>query len=201
MCLRFFSVLLCLFVIAGCTTLPDGPEESVDLPAQLAALKDVRQWKAAGKMAIRQNNEAVSATLNWRYDQPDFQFRLTNLLGITLVDLRYENGDAVLKADDKVVEGSDPQQVIAQITGWQLPVQRLLDWMKGLPGPTDQYQLNDKQLLQSLSPGPCEGCGEWSVSYANYGQVEDVWLPHALILTNTQQPNTFIKIRIDRWTL
>lgn len=201
MSLRFFSFLLCLFIIAGCTTLPVGPEESVDLPAQLAALKDVRQWKAAGKMAIRQNNEAISATLNWHYDNPDFQFRLTNLLGITLVDLRYNAGAAVLKADDKVFEGDDPQQVIAQVTGWQLPVQRLLDWMKGLPGPTDQYQLNEKQLLQSLAPGPCGGCGEWTVSYSNYGQVNNVWLPHALTLTNTQQSNTFIKIRIDRWTL
>ncbi|WP_018983943.1 lipoprotein insertase outer membrane protein LolB [Salinimonas chungwhensis] len=187
--------------MAACTTLPDGPEKSVDLPAQLAALEEINTWKASGKMAIRQNQEAMSANLNWRYDQPDFQFRLTNLLGITLVDLKYTAGHAVLKADDKVFENTDPKQVIEAVTGWQLPVERLLDWIKGLPGPTDQYQLNEKQLLQSLSPGKCEGCGAWTVSYANYGQVGDVWLPHALTLTNTQQANTFIKIRIDKWTL
>ena len=200
MSLRYLSVLLCLFVIAGCTTLPDGPEESVNLPAQLAALKDVSQWKATGKMAIREFDEAVSANMIWKVDGENFEFRMTNLLGITLVDLVSDDKGAVLNANNKTFKDEDASALIYQVTNWDIPVTQLISWTKGLPQPGDQYTLTDKQLLDTLTPG-CVECGVWNVKYSKYGEVDGVWLPHSLVLTRVDSKDVLIKIRIDRWTL
>lgn len=187
--------------LAGCTTLPDGPDQQVSLPAQLNALKQVNDWKIQGKMALRDEQQAVSANLLWKARPDDMQFRLTNTLGITLVNLKDQQGMVTLEADDQTYHDTNASALIARVTGWQVPVTQLLSWVKGLPGPTDQYTLNDKGLLQTLTPGDCAGCGHWQVSYTHYGKVNDSWLPYALTLTRADQPNTFIKIRIDRWTV
>ena len=200
----FVRVLFCgvlLILLNGCSTLPDGPEQRINLPAQLQQLAVVNSWKINGKMALRNDSEAISATLFWQHRPGSFQFRLTNLLGITLVDMQYQDGMATLTADGKTYQDADPRQLIKTVTGWDVPVNRLLDWIKGLPGPTDQYTLNTNDLLANLKPGECPGCGSWQVAYQNYGKVEQIWLPHALKLTNTQKANAFIKFRINQWTL
>ena len=198
---RLIFILCAAFLfLSGCTTTPDGPQTAVNLPAQLERLTTVKQWQIKGKMAIRDQRQAVSATLNWKTNQPDFAFRLTNMLGITLADVNYEHGEAILEADDKTYTDSDPTRLIYNVTGWHIPVDRLLNWVKGLPLQQDKYVLNDKQLLASLSPG-CKTCGEWQVSYNNYGNVEGVWLPHQLTLTQPNNPDMLIKIRIDQWKI
>ena len=197
---RIIILVTLTLVMSACTTLPDGPETAVNLPAQLQRLTTVQQWQIKGKMAIRNDKEAVSAHLNWKTDAPDFDFRLTNLLGITLAKLNVEDGLAVLEADDKRFEDTNPSRLIYQTTGWDIPVSRLLDWIKGLPLAGDDYVLNEKQLLASLSPA-CLNCGNWKVSYANYGEVNGIWLPHQLTLTQTNNSKMLIKIRIDEWKI
>ncbi|WP_218353947.1 lipoprotein insertase outer membrane protein LolB [Alteromonas lipotrueiana] len=201
MFLRFLLCCLLMSFLYGCTTLPDGPDKRIDLPAQLQQLAAINSWKIQGKMAIRNNQEAVSATLFWQNQNGDFEFRLTNFLGITLVDMQFENGMATLKANGDTYTHSDPGQLIKDVTGLNVPVNELLNWIKGLPGPSDDYALNSKDLLAQLKPGACETCGHWQIAYNNYGEVENIWLPYALKLTNTQKPNAFIKFRINQWTL
>lgn len=197
---RIITLAIFFLALSACTTLPDGPETAVNLPSQLQQLKTVEHWQIKGKMAIRNDKEAVSAHLNWKTDAPDFDFRLTNMLGITLATLSVNDGMASLEADDKHYEGTNPSRLIYQTTGWDIPVNRLLNWIKGLPLAGDDYQLNDKQLLASLSPA-CDNCGNWKVIYSNYGNVDGIWLPHQLTLTQTNNSKMLIKIRIDEWKL
>lgn len=194
-----FSMLL-LLVIQGCAIQPQGPETAVNLPSQLEALKSVTQWKVKGKMAVRSGTDATSASLNWKTDGSDFTFRLTNLLGVTLADMQVADGHSTLTAGDDTLEDDDPSRLIYRATGWQMPVQELTVWIKGLPLKQDRYTLNDKGLIDTLSP-QCSECDGWTVTYDHYGQVGDAWLPHSLMLRNSATPKDFIKIRIDSWQL
>ncbi|MEG3768142.1 lipoprotein insertase outer membrane protein LolB [Alteromonas sp. 14N.309.X.WAT.G.H12] len=193
-------IFVVLFGLNACTTLPDGPQQAVNLPIQLAKLTDVTQWQIKGKMAIRQGKKAVSANMNWKTNQTDFEFRLTNMLGISLVNMDYTQGLATLEADGNHYENTDPSALIYQVTNWDIPVHKLLSWIKGLPLKDDVYQLNDKQLLASLSPG-CQTCSQWQVTYSQYGNVSGIWLPYQLTLRQTNKDNTMIKIRIETWDL
>ncbi|GGF53166.1 lipoprotein insertase outer membrane protein LolB [Alteromonas lipolytica] len=195
-------LIICLIVIllSACAARPPAPEGIINLPAQLVKLDAIKHWDINGKLALKEAKKSVSATLRWQVEAPLFNFRLTNFLGVTLVDMVQTADGARLEADDEVYTDPSASMLLYQTTGWDIPLAQLLSWVKGVPRPGDDYQLNENGLLQQLKPG-CIGCKGWQVDYAQYGQVGDVWLPHNIKLTNTAQPNQWIKIRISQWTL
>jgi len=203
----FIAIISSLFLFA-CTVVPKGPENAVNLTSQLKQVADISQWQLKGKIAFRRGEEGASATMNWKTDSDDFNFRLTNLLGVTLVNLDVEDKKAVLEADGETFVDAMPEPLIYRVTGMDIPVNSLLSWIKGLPLPSDQFTLTDKGLLATLT-STCQACQGWEVSYANYGSVTQkngntVWLPHAinLIQPATQyREKTQLKIKIYKWTL
>ncbi|VEL96469.1 outer membrane lipoprotein LolB [Alteromonas sp. 76-1] len=200
----FILVLVTLF-ISACTTLPDGPEDAVNLSAQLKKVAQVDAWQLRGKIAFRQGKEGASANLLWKTDDVDFHFRLTNLLGVTMVDLNVNGDKAILEAGNEVYEDADPEPLIYHTTGMDIPVEPLLSWIKGLPLANDTFTLTEKGLLNTLESN-CSACKGWQVSYANYGNVttpegNNVWLPHAINLVQPNPPSTQLKIKIYEWTL
>ena len=202
----FFGLLLVL--VSACTTVPEGPKQAVNLTAQLKKVADVNQWQMRGKIAFRQGKEGASVNLNWKNDSGDFDFRLTNFLGVTLVDLTVDNEQSVLEADGETYKDAEPEPLIYQVTGMIIPVDSLLSWVKGLPLAGDKYTLTDKGLVNTLE-SECNYCRNWQVSYDNYGSVETtnaekVWLPHSITLTQVEtenSPKTQLKIKIYQWTL
>lgn len=202
----FFGLLLVL--VSACTTVPEGPKQAVNLTAQLKKVADVNQWQMRGKIAFRQGKEGASVNLNWKNDSGDFDFRLTNFLGVTLVDLTVDNEQSVLEADGETYKDAEPEPLIYQVTGMIIPVDSLLSWVKGLPLAGDKYTLTDKGLVNTLE-SECNYCRNWQVSYDNYGSVEttnaeQVWLPHSITLTQQEtenSPKTQLKIKIYQWTL
>jgi outer membrane lipoprotein LolB len=202
----FFGLLLVL--VSACTTVPKGPKKAVNLTAQLKKVADVNHWQMRGKIAFRQGKEGASVNLNWKNDSGDFDFRLTNFLGVTLVDLKVDNEQSILEADGETYKDAEPEPLIYQVTGMIIPVDSLLSWVKGLPLAGDKYTLTDKGLVNTLE-SECNYCRNWQVSYDNYGSVEtinaeQVWLPHSITLTQLEtenSPKTQLKIKIYQWTL
>lgn len=207
--IRFISLLLFLcFVLSACTTAPKGPENAVNLTAQLEKVAEVHQWQMRGKIAFRQGKEAASLNLVWKNDSGDFDFRLTNFLGVSLVNLNVTQQQSVLEADGETYVDALPEPLIYQITGMVIPVESLLSWVKGLPLDGDKFTLTEKGLVNTLE-SYCQGCSTWQVTYGNYGSVElddgtFVWLPHSITLTQNEMPDTpqtQLKIKIYQWTL
>jgi outer membrane lipoprotein LolB len=201
------AIILILY-LSACTVLPKGPKHAINLTSQLKQVAEISQWQLNGKIAFRRDDEGTSATVNWKTDSDDFNFRLTNLLGVTLVNLDVEDKNAVLQADGETYIDALPEPLIYRVTGMDIPVNALLSWIKGLPLPSDQYTLTDKGLLATLT-STCQACEGWEVTYANYGSVlqkdgNAVWLPHAINLVQpaTQyRAKTQLKIKIYKWTL
>jgi outer membrane lipoprotein LolB len=219
---NFIMALMCTLFIGACTVTPDGPKRTVNLSAQLEDVAQVNAWELRGKMAFRRGDEAASANLRWKTDGDDFHFRLTNMLGVTLVNMEVDDKGAILETDGETYTDAVPGPLIYFATGMDVPVEPLLSWIKGLPLSSDTYTLNDKGLLATLESN-CSACQGWNVSYSNYGSVKvddgtensaqkKVWLPHLITLTqapakaastNTDTPpsSTTLKIRIDQWTI
>ncbi len=189
-----------LILLHGCTTLPEGPSKNINLPEQVAALEQVTAWQLKGKMAIRNQKEAVSANVKWELDGEAFHFTLTNFLGITLVDMVAEPEIVTLKADGEVYTHDDASELISQVTGWDIPLSDLVAWVKGLPKASDRFTLSEHGLLKTLSP-TCSRCHNWQIAYDNYAKIKEVWLPHSLVMTRANDPNQFIKIRVAEWTV
>lgn len=204
--LLLFSSLCVL--LTACTSVPKGPEQAVNLTAQLQNIAQITRWQMRGKIAYRQGKEAASLNLVWKNDSGDFDFRLTNFLGVTLVDLTVNDEQSILEADGETYVDARPEPLIYQITGMMIPVAPLLSWVKGLPMQGDEYTLTDTGLVNTLE-SRCHSCRHWQVSYDNYGNVQTkdnntVWLPHTIVLTQAktaEAPMTQLKIKIYQWTL
>ncbi|WP_218309429.1 lipoprotein insertase outer membrane protein LolB [Alteromonas antoniana] len=197
MLLRFLFLFIISSLMLGCATRPEGPKGNVDLPAQVEKLRSITSWNIKGKMALRENGEAVSATLRWSVDNDALAFRLTNFLGVTLVDMQSNGLQATLEADGETYTDTDPSRLIYRVTGWDIPLDKLLNWVKGVPGERDTYTLTENGLLDTLMPN-CFRCRQWQVQYGAYQNVDGVWLPGALTL-NQKDTQNFIKIRINTW--
>ncbi|MCW8108827.1 lipoprotein insertase outer membrane protein LolB [Alteromonas ponticola] len=195
-----YILVFSLLTLYGCSSLPEGPKEAVNLPKQVAALEKVTAWQLKGKMAIRNHQEAVSANVRWDVQRNNFHFTLTNFLGITLVDMVAQPGLATLTANDTEYTHHNASELIAQVTGWDIPLADLLAWVKGLPKHKDYYTLSEHGLLRSLAPA-CNRCHDWQIVYDNYAKIGEVWLPHSLVMTRADDPKQFIKIRISEWII
>ncbi|MEM7420364.1 MAG: lipoprotein insertase outer membrane protein LolB [Pseudomonadota bacterium] len=203
-----FLCISTVIMLSACTTAPKGPQHAVNLTAQLQKVAEVNKWQMRGKIAFRQGKEAASLNLVWKNDSGNFEFRLANFLGVTMVDLNVTDNKSVLEADGETYIDAQPEPLIYNITGMIIPVDSLLSWVKGLPLENDSYTLTEKGLVNTLE-STCTLCRNWKVSYGNYGNVktatsDNVWLPHSITLTQEQTentPKTQLKIKIYEWTL
>jgi outer membrane lipoprotein LolB len=105
---------------------------------------------------------------------------------------------AQLDVDDEVYRDTNAQSLLLNTTGWDIPVEQLQRWIKGLPAENDQLEFNPNGTLKRLYPA-CNQCGKWIVDYERFMQVGDLVLPQALVIRDISQDNAFIKLRISSW--
>jgi len=86
--------------------------------------------------------------------------------------------------------------MISQLTGMDIPLANLRQWMMGLPGDATDYQLNNSYQLKSLSYS--RNGQQWHVAIGDYDTKVTPSLPANLELTEGDQR---IKLRMDSWTL
>ena len=76
---------------------------------------------------------------------------LTNPLGSTELQLDAQ-GSVVQLVDNKGKRyvSNDAEKMISQLTGMDIPLANLRQWMLGLPGDATDFTLNDQYQLRSL---------------------------------------------------
>jgi outer membrane lipoprotein LolB len=198
------SLLLLLFILllgACSTTRHSKPEAgSINEAQHQLALSRMQHWKIDGRLAFKSTAEKFSANLNWQQHAGRYEIKLTSFIGTSIMHMQGEPGAVLLEADDQRYQDSDASQLIASITGWNIPVEQLPAWLKGQVDEQDRVIFSREGLLQQLLPR-CGQCDAWAISYSAYKQVDEIWLPHQIQLNNLNQADNLIKIRINQWTL
>ena len=193
--LYFFCVWCCLCVQFGCTTVPKQPVLQLNQQEQQTQLQQLQHWQIRGRIAITTPDDKVSAYINWSQTGQQFDIKLTNILGSTLVSLTGDDTLTTLVADDKTYQDSNPERLLQQITGLNLPVSTMPILMKGqLPDTPGQYQFSEQGLLKSFK----SFSSDWQVQYQKHTYQNQQWLPQSMLLSD--QHNN-IKLRITKWTL
>ena len=188
--LRIFS-LACLLVLAGCST-TQPQRDQVNWQQERARLERLDHWQLSGKMAIITARQKGSARLNWRQDGDDYRLNLTSLIGTHILELSRSKGEVTLIDNDgKLHQSQDAEALVYQLTGWNIPVQGLPEWIKGLPGQAE-FELNPDSSLASVRDG------QWQIVYGDYRDQEGYRLPHLLTMTGQ---GSRLKLQINEWTL
>ena len=192
------SALLLIFLLTSCAT-PPKPPVSLNSSTHQLSLKQQEHWSIKGKLGFKSPDKKQSANFRWQQKQEDYQLNMTSIIGTSLVKMHGSENSVTLVADDETYQDTDPSFLIWRVTGWQIPVEKMRFWIKG------QHQKNDKVLISKegwvnqLQP-MCNNCKNWLINYDNYKLVDNIWLPHKVVLRN-KTSNSQLLVRINAWDL
>ncbi|MEI2563722.1 lipoprotein insertase outer membrane protein LolB [Vibrio metoecus] len=197
---RLLPGVASLFLLAGCATTPPQPV-NVQWQSHQLVLQQIQAYQLTGKLGYIAPDQRQSFNFQWQKSPQQLSLRLTNFLGQTVLNLRVdEQGAQVDTYDDQIYRDQDAQSLIRNLTGLDIPVAQLKDWILGLPTQATHYELNEQNTLAMLTK--LASTAEWQVEYQRYQAIE--WqnqlipLPDKLKL---QQNKTSIQLVISQWTL
>lgn len=178
-------------LLSACATRPPEPQyDDARWRAQRAQLEQLTHWTLSGKLAISSAKGNGSARLYWEQQGDDYRLNLSSLIGTRIMDMR-KQGSRIAITDDQGREhvAKDPGALIYQLTGWNLPVEQLPIWIKGLPGRA-HYQLGTDGRLQQVRTS------DWRLDYQSFQPQQGWLLPSRLELNG---PGTRIRMAISQW--
>ncbi|MDX1553711.1 MAG: lipoprotein insertase outer membrane protein LolB [Marinobacter sp.] len=145
------AVTLAALFLGGCTSLqvdplPEGLTEQppADWSSTSARRDQFRHWELTGKLAVRQPSDSGTAVINyWKQDQEAYELALSSsFLGMGRTTLEGVPGFIELTLPDgERYQSGDPEALVNAATGWQLPIDSLAWWIRGLPGPEGDFRL------------------------------------------------------------
>lgn len=192
---KYLLLLFFAFVLAGCAQLPTPQDISWQKHRQ--ALENLNHWAFTGKLAIITPQERHSLNIHWLQTGNNFHIWLTTFLGATVLDVQKKQfGTQITDHNGEIFWGDDAQSLINRLSGITLPINVLQQWIKGNPHHAT-YQLGDNNQVISLS-GSAMKNAQWSVAYADYGNIQGINLPHKLQLTRL---DLRLKFAISKWKI
>ena len=146
-------------------------------------------------MSVSNDTESWQASLFWRQRGVGYDVVLTGPLGQGAVELRGDGQGVELQMPDgsKVYDQS-AQALVAARLGWQLPLDALQYWVRGIAAP------GESELLSFSADGECLSLRQfdWLVEYKHYAVAQSVVVPSKLFLSKAEWR---VRLVIDEWQL
>tara|TARA_R110002050_G_scaffold269917_2_gene412597 strand:- start:141043 stop:141642 length:600 start_codon:yes stop_codon:yes gene_type:complete len=195
--MKLAAIILLLLTATACTPIwQQRPASDPDLLWQFRhqALVKLEQWQLQGRTVITQGKEGWNAGIRWQENRAAYQIKIEGPFsqgGITL------DGDAdqatLTMVDGKKIVAADPELLIKEALGIQLPVSALRDWVRGIPYSAikiDQLELDDKgQITRLVQQG-------WDISFLKYVPFGIYSMPTKIFIKN--QDLSF-RLAVTRW--
>jgi outer membrane lipoprotein LolB len=151
-------------------------------------------WQVEGKIGLRENGRGSSAAVSWQQQQDHYSLRLSGPLGIGTVLVDGSDAGVEVHSKDGVFAAATPEALLAELTGWHIPITALRYWARGLPAPGMPVvgQKVDAGRIASLQQGG------WQIDYESFTVVDGLWLPAKMRMT---RPETRLTLLYKHWQL
>ena len=189
-------LVLLLVFLAGCSTLPWQQQSAahVDYESNRQQLTALLDWELRGRLAIRYENDSVSASIHWRQQGDAYQIRLIPPLGRNSLELSGDRSGVTIREHNQVpVSASDPEALMQQQLGWSVPIDGLVYWIRGIPDsalPVDKAGFGSNGLLTHLAQSG------WQMEYQSYQQSDTLHLPEKMKISSDRLS---LKLSIRTW--
>lgn len=204
------AIWLAAVLLAGCATLPEtvpkgSPEELYAL--RQAALVSLTDWELRGRVALSAPGEGWQARVHWVHRNGAQSLDLTGPFGGGRLRVTEDEGGArLLDASKRVYFANDATELLAQTTGWRVPLSGLDHWVRGSPLPDvpAQRELDAHGRLKRLSQ-----LG-WNVEYLDYREFDGRELPSRLYISRDlpaeaaigpEEARLEVRFAIQSWSL
>lgn len=187
-------------VITGCSLTPDVPVDQAQAQSawldRQPSLEQITQWRIDGRIAISQGEDFYAVSVHWRQKHAHFDIDLSGPMGSGHFKLEgKQNGNVRLRdSEQHQYTASDPESLIYQHTGMQIPVNGMFYWVRGLPDPSmpQHHSIVFDQLgqIQTLVQ---DG---WTVEFSDYAKFATYQLPEKLVM---RHDDVEIKLVVHRW--
>ena len=167
------TVAVCLTIVvvmalAGCAATPTGVDARVAVP---------RSWSLEGRLALSNGRDGGSGQLIWNHEPAVEDLRFHGALGRGSWRLTAIPHHAVLAlGDGRTFAAADVESLVAEHTGWVIPVDSLGHWVVGQPDPEVEAQQRrdaEGRLELLIQRG-------WTIQYEGYYAVDGRWLPRKI---------------------
>lgn len=179
-------------LLAGCASLPTPPPAGT--PEELyasrhAALLALTVWELRGRVALRTPEEGWQAGLRWVHGDGAQSLDLTGPFGGGYLRLTEDRqGARLTDSSQRVYRAADATSLLAETTGWRVPLDGLDHWVRGLPVPDApaRRELDAHGRLKRLWQ-----LG-WNIEYLAYGEFDGRELPRRLFISRDVPPGTAV---------
>lgn len=193
------AVLALTWVLQSCTTLPPREADRAER-LRLHGLKSDRlveqvRWNLSGKLAISNDADGGSGKLLWR-ESPDYtRMDFHGTLGRGAWRLEADSKGARLElADGSAYEDRTVDQLVHQQVGWEIPVESLSWWVRGMtaPGAPEELWFDERGNLVRLNQNG------WAIEFGNYRTFGGFEMP---VRVTAKQADWKVKLVVRRWEL
>jgi len=153
-----FIALLGL-LISACAPLPKQTDATTHRPppswlAHQTAMQALDSWQLKGKLAYRNEEDSGSAWFDWSQHDDRFTIYLSGPFGVGTVKISGNAETITLSQPGEADISAHSSKALTQrLFGWQLPVEQMRAWVKGLPANSSTKVIktfNQQGLLNTL---------------------------------------------------
>ncbi|MBT8145305.1 MAG: lipoprotein insertase outer membrane protein LolB [Gammaproteobacteria bacterium] len=176
------ALLMASLLLNACQTAP-RLEESTAWQAREAQLLALEHWQLQGRVNARYENESHTPRIRWQQRDDRYTIRLWGTLNAGATRIEGQPGFVTFEQGGEVRTASSPEALILEHLGYELPVSQLEYWIKGLPTPNEQHQIELGEFNEVLS---MQQSG-WTLNYEDYRLFGDYSLPRRIQMSRAER--------------
>ncbi len=183
-----------LALLAACAS-PSAPRADYQAllehqAAREAALAQRGDWSFTGRIAVSQGSNGGSGRIDWRQHGDDFDIRLSAPISRQTWRLSRADGKVRLEGLGGPREGEDAEALLADATGWRIPVTAMTAWVRGVRAGTGA----ELEFAPGGLPATLKQSG-WTVDYRVWNQ-DDPALPTKVF---AESGDARVRLVVDQW--
>lgn len=160
-----------------------------------AQLNAIQNFRVNGNLAIHETSgRGVNASFSWEQIYPNYQLSFFGPLGSKSAVLTANPSQISLSTHQQTYYAKNPEQLLQDQLGLNLPVSQLYYWLRGLPAPQSRYTTHldaYNRVMQLRQSG-------WCVIYRHFTNLGKIDLPDRIDLSNCQWK---VRIKLNHWDI
>lgn len=177
----FIAIPLIALLLASCQSAPPL-QETTAWQARRDQLLAMSHWQLQGRVNARYENESHTPRIRWQQEEETYTIRLWGTLNAGATLIQGQPGFVTFEQGGEVRTASSPEALILEHLGYELPVSQLEYWIRGLPTPGEQHQLELGEFNEVLS---LQQSG-WTLEYDDYRLFGDYSLPRRVEMSRSE---------------